>query len=228
MTNLNLFQTIAIIKSGGWAMLPIILMAIFSIILIIDKLLFFYRNASMPKEIEDLLNTEFNTKKLRSLVVSGVINNKNLYGNFIVSTLKTVDNLNNININSLDRDSNYNNKKLVEARVVANAQRLEKIYSSSLWIIDTFVTLAPLIGLFGTIIGMMDSFKIIGTGKIDNPNAITAGVAEALIATASGLVVAIFDLFFLNFLNRNQAIFLSNLEVIGNLIIEQDLKIKNQ
>jgi biopolymer transport protein ExbB len=58
-------------------------------------------------------------------------------------------------------------------------------------VLDTIVTLAPLLGLLGTITGMISSFGIMSLAGIGQPHAITGGIAEALIATATGLSVAI-------------------------------------
>jgi biopolymer transport protein ExbB len=210
MTSINLFNIISTIKAGGLVMLPIIAMTILSLILIVDKLLFSFRNAKLPIYLQKLLAGEIELNKVKSL--SATINDKNLYNKFVAETFVHIENFRN----------NSKNKKLIESKILASAQQIDKSFSSSLWVIDTFVTLAPLLGLFGTIVGMMESFKIIGSGQIDNPTQITAGVAQALIATAAGLIVAIFDLFFLNFFNRKQEILLSNIELIGTLIVEEE------
>jgi biopolymer transport protein ExbB len=58
-------------------------------------------------------------------------------------------------------------------------------------VLDTIVTLSPLLGLLGTVTGMIAAFGILSTSGMNQPHAITGGVAEALIATAAGLAVAI-------------------------------------
>jgi biopolymer transport protein ExbB len=69
--------------------------------------------------------------------------------------------------------------------------------------LDTIITLSPLLGLLGTIIGMIGSFNIMATTGLGQPHAVTGGVAEALIATASGITVAVITLIPYNyFLNR--------------------------
>jgi biopolymer transport protein ExbB len=58
-------------------------------------------------------------------------------------------------------------------------------------VLDTIITLSPLLGLLGTVTGMIAAFGVISTSGIAQPQAITGGVAEALIATAAGLGIAI-------------------------------------
>ena len=70
-----------------------------------------------------------------------------------------------------------------------------------LWILDTIVTLAPLLGLFGTILGMFHAFSILAAPG-HNPASVTGGVADALIATASGLFIAMIGLLSFNAFNN--------------------------
>ncbi len=61
-------------------------------------------------------------------------------------------------------------------------------------VLDTSITLAPLLGLLGTITGMISAFGVVAEAGLGQPHAITGGVAEALIATATGLFIAIMTL----------------------------------
>ncbi|NIM04816.1 MAG: MotA/TolQ/ExbB proton channel family protein [Armatimonadetes bacterium] len=68
------------------------------------------------------------------------------------------------------------------------------ILQRRLVVLDTVVAIAPLLGLLGTVIGMIASFHILAIAGTENPGGITAGIAEALITTATGLIIAIFAL----------------------------------
>ena len=67
--------------------------------------------------------------------------------------------------------------------------------------LDTILTLAPLLGLFGTVTGMIHAFGLLGASELGAPTAITGGIAEALIATAFGLLIAMVSLLPFNYLN---------------------------
>jgi biopolymer transport protein ExbB len=88
---------------------------------------------------------------------------------------------------------------LASALLYSQAQELKR-FQRGIPILDTVITLAPLLGLLGTVTGMMGSFSLIG-GELSAPGAITGGIAEALIATAFGLGIAITALLPFNFLN---------------------------
>lgn len=67
-------------------------------------------------------------------------------------------------------------------------------------VLDTSITVAPMLGILGTVTGIINTFNMLNAAGIDNPAGATAGIAEALITTAAGLIVAIACLFPFNFL----------------------------
>jgi len=103
----------------------------------------------------------------------------------------------------------------LEEAILHEVPRLDKL----LWILDTAVTLAPLLGLFGTIVGMFNAFAGLGQGSA--PTQVTGGVAEALIATASGLFIAMIGLIFLNGLNNRVRLLVHQLETLKQMLINR-------
>jgi biopolymer transport protein ExbB len=77
--------------------------------------------------------------------------------------------------------------------------------------LDTMVTLSPLLGLLGTVIGMIQSFSIMNV-KAGQPMAITGGVGEALVATATGLCVAVMALVVHSYFNHRLDKIITNIE----------------
>ncbi|GEP44848.1 MotA/TolQ/ExbB proton channel family protein [Brevifollis gellanilyticus] len=101
-----------------------------------------------------------------------------------------------------------------------------KRFKRGFFVLDTGMTIAPLLGLLGTVTGMMGSFAAIG-GDMGAPTAITGGIAEALIATAFGLVIAMAGLVPFNYLNNMVEDAEHELEVAASkleLIIEKNKK----
>jgi biopolymer transport protein ExbB len=86
-------------------------------------------------------------------------------------------------------------------------------------VLDTVITLAPLLGLLGTITGMISAFGIVSEAGLGQPHAITGGIAEALIATATGLLIAIMTLIPYNYLR-------SKVEQLTDLLEEQATRLE--
>jgi biopolymer transport protein ExbB len=87
--------------------------------------------------------------------------------------------------------------KAMEAAAADEIQRMRRFMGT----LDTMITVAPLLGIFGTVLGIISSFEMLGTAGIENPRAVTAGVAQALITTAAGLAIAILSVFPYNYFN---------------------------
>jgi biopolymer transport protein ExbB len=87
--------------------------------------------------------------------------------------------------------------KAMEASAADEIQRMRRYMG----VLDTMITVAPLLGIFGTVLGIITSFEMLGSAGIEDPKAVTAGVAQALITTATGLGIAILSVFPYNYFN---------------------------
>jgi biopolymer transport protein ExbB len=95
----------------------------------------------------------------------------------------------------------HRNYGLVQSLEAAAMSEIEKM-KRSLSVLDTIITLAPLLGILGTVSGIIISFDLLGAAGIEDPKAVTGGIAQALITTATGLAIAIVALLPYNALTR--------------------------
>ena len=105
----------------------------------------------------------------------------------------------------------------LEETIMFQMPRLDR----NLWILDTAVTLGPLLGLLGTIIGMVESFNVLGTSGTANPNGVTGGIGHALTATACGLTIAIICVVFLNYFNKRIRMTVNQFDLIKSLLVSR-------
>lgn len=99
----------------------------------------------------------------------------------------------------------------MQLRATDEIERAEK----RLWILSALITLAPLLGLLGTVVGIMGSFQFVGDQELAATK-VSGGIAEALIATASGLGVAIVCLLPFHYFQRAHETLQSRLERVIN------------
>ena len=90
---------------------------------------------------------------------------------------------------------------LLNSLIQASGRELD-LFNRGITVLDTAVTLGPLLGLLGTVLGMIRAFGVVGTESVAGKTAmITGGIAESLIAVSFGLAVAILAIIPLNYLN---------------------------
>jgi len=79
----------------------------------------------------------------------------------------------------------------------------EELYSMGrgLGVLDTIITIAPMLGILGTVTGIINSFDMLGQAGIEDPKNVVSGIAEALITTATGLMISIFSVLPYNYFN---------------------------
>ena len=113
--------------------------------------------------------------------------------------------------------------KAMETAASDEIKRMRRL----LGVLDTMITVAPLLGIFGTVIGIITSFEILGASGIEHPQAVTAGIAQALITTASGLGIAILSVFPYNYFNskpENAALdiekYATSLEIVYEKLVQ--------
>ena len=168
---------------GGPIMWPIIVVSFLAVTVVIERTIFLVRESSTREPAV--------TEKILELVES-----RDIEGAIRVGQ-KSRDFVARILVYALSHKEHSLNNAFIRA-----ANKELNRFQQGLAVLDTCITAAPLLGLLGTVTGMMNTFGALGSGDIAaSAGKITGGVGEALIATAAGLVIAIIGLFPFNILN---------------------------
>ena len=171
-----------LIQRGGPIMWPLILTSVISLTVVLERI-YFMLNVSanrQPKTVESILSNVENGD------IDAAIDAGKDSRDFVAATLV-------YGLNQRDRS-------LSNALLKASNQQL-KSFNQGLSVLDTVITLAPLLGLLATVTGMIRAFGLLGGRELDAPTVITGGIAEALIGTAFGLGIAVIALIPFNYLN---------------------------
>ncbi len=168
--------------SGGPVMYPLLACSIIVMTVIIERIFFWIgmdnkRNKALVDEVLNLCRTG-NWESIRAKTQGSK--------DYIIKILVT---------GILHRD--FSMAKAMESAAAEEIKRMQQYMA----VIDTMITVTPLLGIFGTVIGIILSFEVLGATGIEHPQAVTAGIAQALITTAAGLGIAILSVFPYNFFN---------------------------
>ena len=170
-------QVLAVIVKGGIVMIPLLICSLISLALTIERILFWAKLKSREVLREILTHVE-----------QGEFDQALRLGKTSQQPIARV----------MAAGIAHRNPAPAKAMEAA-AQAEIPVLKRRLGVLDTIVTLAPLLGLLGTVVGMIGSFDVMADVGIGQPHAITGGVAEALIATATGLLIAILTLVSYNY-----------------------------
>lgn len=199
----DLQSFVATLRVGGAMIYPLLLLAVVAAVVILEKGFVFVARTRVPTSLLRTIDTYgFEWADLEQRLAG--LGPKNYFGRFLGVIIE-------------------NRKRPVwwiESRAAEEASLIEKSLGRWLWVLETTVTAAPLLGLLGTITGMVRAFKLFGTEGLVDPRGVTGGVAEALIATAVGLFIALFALFAFNFFSYRVAQVMDQLEQVGTRLVD--------
>jgi biopolymer transport protein ExbB len=163
---------LAILYAAGWPIIPLLIASIVALTLIIERILYLRRNRILPSSLLQEVIRVYHNGKVSSDVVDNLENNSPL-GRVLAAGLRNV---------SAPRDVM---KEAIEEAGRGTAHELERFLTT----LGTIATLAPLMGLFGTVVGMIEIFgSQNATGA--NPTQLAHGISVALYNTGFGLAIA--------------------------------------
>lgn len=170
---------------GGPVMIPLLFASVLAVAVALERLWYFYSTRVDSEDLMDEVKLNLNEGRLLQAVQIA----KRARGQ--------VSNLVATGIAYSDLPSDELKERLAEV----GREELFKM-ERRLIVLDSVATIAPLLGLLGTVTGIIKSFNVLGAmGGAGTPQALSVGIAEALITTAAGLIIAIPSMILYNWLN---------------------------
>jgi biopolymer transport protein ExbB len=193
---------IAALRVGGVVMVPLLALAVVAVVVILEKLFVFAVRTRLPAAVLSVVETYgFVWDDLEQRLAT--VNRRNYFRRFFEVIVQ----------------HRTQPAWWIESRATEEASLIEQSLGRWLWVLETTVTAAPLLGLLGTISGMIRAFKLFGVEGLVDPRGVTGGVAEALIATAVGLFIALIALFAFNYFSHRLAQVMDEMEQLGTRLV---------
>lgn len=175
MTPFNAF--LSFMDRGGLVMWPLLFLSVVTVSVVLERGIFWLRLDSRRSRNRYRVLAEALRRGDRSRIAGLVDGDGSPYA-------------------SLARDLLESEDQVDEATAAVFSEEIRPRFERGLLILSTIVTAAPMLGILGTVIGIIQSFELLGgDATITDPNQVSGGIAEALITTATGLVVALLALF---------------------------------
>ena len=164
-------------------MWPLLLFSILSVSCIIERLIFWNKVNNYKKISNEVLITQFtDIAYLKSLKNKDIDNDP--YKKLLFKM----------------KDFDLSNQRNLSIALSISIQSLQFEFEKFNNFFATTISIAPLLGLLGTVFGLINSFSFIELGNAGlNADEVTGGISEALVSTAAGLIIAIFTLIFSNY-----------------------------
>ena len=163
-----------LVVKGGVLMIPIALCSIIALAIFLERLWSLRRSRVIPRdfliEIEDLIRRE----KIPEAVTRCRKDNSSM-ANIILTGIRNFG----------------KRREIVKESIEEIGRREAATLERYINVVGTIAAIAPLLGLLGTVFGMIKAFNVISIQGVGNPSSLAGGISEALITTAAGLVVAI-------------------------------------
>ena len=178
-------------KSGGIVMWPLLLISIISLACIFERFSY-WKDAIYVKERQLIYSVDKYLEISHGNNVNDNIISRIPLEKVLFHTLAIID------------KSHINETKNIDIKLALeiSIQSIQSEFGKFSNLFSTIITVSPLLGLLGTVLGLINSFSFLKLGESGvNTQEVTGGISEALISTAAGLIIAIITLIFSNYFN---------------------------
>jgi biopolymer transport protein ExbB len=194
---------IEIIKSGGWLMLPILGCSIIALAIILERFWSLQKKRVAPDNLVARVWKLDNDDRLDSDAVKQIRDSSPL-GRILSAGL-------------LNRSSS---REVMRESIEETGRHVAYELQHFLTTLGTIAAISPLLGLLGTVVGMIQVFAVITSVGVGDPGELANGISKALITTAAGISIAIPSIFFVRFFRRKVEGLVVDMEVEAIKLVE--------
>lgn len=191
-----------LVKAGGVLMLPLVICSIAMCAIIIERCIRLRLDKIAPASLMTQINKHLRADTLNSQAIAKLKQNS-ILGDMLATGLE-------------NRTHGF---QFSENQMQTRANELIHQLEKNLNFLGTIGAIAPLLGLLGTVIGIIAAFMAVNAGGVTDPAMLAAGVSQALITTAAGMVVAIPALIAYRYFQRKIADIAMLFETRGNQLL---------
>lgn len=186
-----------LVKAGGWLMLPLVLCSIFTVAITVERFIRLKKTMILPKAL--LLNQTQNADVVMQQLQQDKVLQSSTLGRIFTAGYQ----------------SKNKNEQYARAQMETIASQEIGYLEKNINFLGTLSAVAPLLGLLGllgTVLGIIESFLVIDLGTNSNPTLMIPGISKALITTAAGMFIAIPALFAYRYFQRLVQEYIAELE----------------
>ncbi len=166
-------------KAGGWLMIPLFICSVIAIAIIAERFWSLQKKRIAPKELITQIWQWLKFNQVDESRIKALQNNSPL-GQILAAGLV----------------NRHSSREITKESIEDIGRHVTVALERNLNTLGTIAAISPLLGLLGTVLGMIKVFTVITTAGVGNPEVLAGGISEALITTATGLAVAIPSLIF--------------------------------
>ena len=196
---------------GGFLMIPLIICSILSLAIIIEKFITLKKNKVIVPEVTSVVENIGSTED-----ISLALKVCEKYPSVLSSLVKLVLN---------HKGSSYT---LMREELSDSGRQEIRVLEKGLGILETIAAVAPVLGLLGTVVGMIKVFSVISVQGVGEASALSGGISEALITTAVGLSVGIPALIFYNYFTSKAEELILDIENISNNLLKKIISFREK
>ncbi len=170
------------VKAGGWLMLPILICSAIAVGLIVERFLTLSRKKVVPADLGEQVVSWATRSRLDDQHIGALAEHSPL-GRILAAAVR----------------NRARSREIIKEAVEDTGRHVVHDLGRYLNTLGTIAGISPLLGLLGTVVGMIKVFAVITTQGVGDAQALASGISQALVTTAAGLVVAIPTYFFYRF-----------------------------